>query len=135
MAMLQQILIVIFIVNCFFLVLLILLQSNRSGGMSLFGGGGGQSAFGSGSGDILTKATGVMATIFLVLGLTIAYLGSNKNSKIQSLEKEFVNESPQKNEQNSNSVNIEKKSTIEKNTVPEKNQKVLAPSNKEPVVK
>ncbi len=102
MEILQKVLTILFVVNCFFLVLLILIQSNRSAGMSLFGGGGSQSAFGSSSGDVLTKATGVMTTIFLLLGLTIAWLGTSGSSTIQELQEEFIENEQSENLQGEN---------------------------------
>jgi len=72
MGALSTVLTVVFVIICIVLVLLILLQSNRSGGMSLFGGGGANSAFGSNSGDILTKITGYLAALFLVLSFSLA---------------------------------------------------------------
>ena len=102
MEILQKVLTILFVINCVLLILLILLQSNRSAGMNLFGGGGSQSAFGSSSGNVLTKTTGVMTTVFLLLGLTIAWLGTGGSSKIQELQKEFIEDVPIKDEQNSN---------------------------------
>ena len=89
MEVFQTILHVIFIINCFFLILIILLQSGRSSGMNLFGGGS-QTPFGAGSADVLTKSTGVMAAIFLVLGLFIAYLETSQGSQVEELKQEFA---------------------------------------------
>ena len=97
MEILQKVLTILFVINCVLLILLILMQSNRSAGMNLFGGGGSQSAFGSSSGNVLTKTTGVMATIFLLLGLTIAWLGTGSSSKIQELQKEFFEDEQSSN--------------------------------------
>ena len=104
MEILQKILTVIFIINCILLVIIILLQSNRSAGMSLFGGGGSQSAFGSSSADVLTKTTGVMTAIFLLLGLTIAFLETSGGTEIQELKKEFAQEATQESPSDTDEV-------------------------------
>ena len=88
METLQSILTVIFVINCIFLILIILLQSSRSSGMNLFGGGS-QTPFGASSADVLTKITGVMTSLFLVLGLVIAYLETRGSSQIEELQQEF----------------------------------------------
>lgn len=50
------------------LMLIILLQRGRGGGLAgAFGGLGGQSAFGTKAGDVFTKITVVLATIWVVL--------------------------------------------------------------------
>ncbi len=51
-----------------FLILIILLQRGRGGGLAgAFGGMGGQSAFGTKAGDVFTKITVVVATIWVAL--------------------------------------------------------------------
>ena len=79
MEMLNIILTVFFVIVCIFLILIILVQSNRSAGMGLFGGGS-QSALGSSSGDILTKITGVLAGIFMILALVLAIMKNQANT-------------------------------------------------------
>lgn len=79
MAILSTILTVIFVIVSVFLILIILLQSNRSAGMGLFGGGS-QSAFGSSSGDVLTKTTSVLAALFMLIALGLAFVKSHQYS-------------------------------------------------------
>lgn len=88
MQILGTILTIIFVVVAFILILVIMIQSNRSAGMGLFGGGGSQTAFGSSSADVLTKFTGVMTAIFLVLALTLAFIKS-KGSDAKSIQDEL----------------------------------------------
>ena len=74
MAVLQTILTIVFVIASVFLVFMILIQSNRSAGMGLFGGGASQTAFGSSSGDVLTRITAILAAIFLLLALLMAFM-------------------------------------------------------------
>ena len=56
----------------------ILLQRGRGGGLAgAFGGMGGQSAFGNRAGDVFTKITIVLATVWIVLGCICVLLTSN----------------------------------------------------------
>ena len=89
MAIVYNILLVIFVLNCFLLVLTILLQSSKSSGAGMFGGGN-SSVFGANSGDILVKITSVMVFIFLLLGIILSYLKINTQVDIDSLKKEFL---------------------------------------------
>jgi preprotein translocase subunit SecG len=58
------------------LVVLILLQQGKGAGAS-FGGGASQTVFGaSGSGNFLSRATGLLAAAFFVTSLTLAYFAS-----------------------------------------------------------
>src|SRR3954469_2250672 len=56
----------LFIFVSLFLILLILIQKGRGGGISAaFGGAGGNTAFGSKTGDVLTRATSGVLFLFL----------------------------------------------------------------------
>jgi preprotein translocase subunit SecG len=59
---------------------LVLLQHGKGADMgSGFGGGASGSLFGaSGSANFLSRATAVLATIFFILSLTLAYLATNR---------------------------------------------------------
>jgi preprotein translocase subunit SecG len=51
-----------------FLILLVLIQRGRGGGLAgAFGGMGGQSAFGTKAGDVFTRITIVVATVWILL--------------------------------------------------------------------
>ncbi|NLX58464.1 MAG: preprotein translocase subunit SecG [Phycisphaerae bacterium] len=64
------VLLIAFLVCSLLLILLILIQKGRGAGLAgAFGGGGGQSAFGTRTADILTKATGVLTAVFFLLAL------------------------------------------------------------------
>lgn len=76
---------------------IILLQRGRGGGLAgAFGGMGGQSAFGNRAGDLFTRITVVLATVWIVLGCVCVLLASNsrtRSSKIQEFAAE-VKEAP-----------------------------------------
>ncbi len=78
---------VIFMLLCVLLVVLILLQSDKGAGMGILGGSS-QSAFGSSTADVITKATGVMIALFMLGSLGLATLES---SRIDSLKKDLLN--------------------------------------------
>lgn len=60
----------------------ILLQRGRGGGLAgAFGGMGGQSAFGTKAGDVFTKITIVLATVWIILGCVCVWLTSNSRSE------------------------------------------------------
>ena len=66
-----------YVIVCFFLLLVVLLQQGKGGDIaSAFGGGGSQTAFGArGSATVLSKATTVLGTLFIVGALTLAIIG------------------------------------------------------------
>ena len=74
-------LIVIHFIVTVLLMVVILLQSSKGGGLAgVFGGGGGMGAVfgGRGAASFLSKATTVLATIFLVLALLISCIDKGK---------------------------------------------------------
>ena len=77
---------VIFMLLCVLLVVLILLQSDKGAGMGILGGSS-QSAFGSSTADVITKATGVMIGLFMLGSLGLSTLESNR---VDSLKKELL---------------------------------------------
>ena len=68
-----------------FLICLVLLQSGKGSdlGAALGGGSSSQSVFGTRRGNVLTKATTILATIFMVTSLTITVLKSHPTSIIK----------------------------------------------------
>ena len=72
---------------CLFLLFVILLQQGKGGDIaSAFGGGGGsQTAFGArGSATVLTKATAIFGTLFLVGAFVLGILGQRGTSSLIS---------------------------------------------------
>lgn len=73
----------IFLLTSVFLIFLVLIQSGKGGGgLGAFGGGASQTAFGSSSADVLTKATRYSAIIFIILALTLSFLFAKKQDTI-----------------------------------------------------
>jgi preprotein translocase subunit SecG len=69
---------VIHILVCFFLVIVVLLQSGKAADLAgAFGGMGSQTAFGPrGSATVLSKATTIAATLFMLTSLSLAILAT-----------------------------------------------------------
>jgi preprotein translocase subunit SecG len=74
---------VLHVTVCILLILIVLLQSGKGAEMGVsIGGGGSQTLFGaSGPATILTKITTVIAIIFMVTSLTLAYFSGHKAEK------------------------------------------------------
>ena len=74
-SILQGLLVVVQVLTSALLIGIIFLQKTKGGmGMS-FGGGAGEAIFGSRMGNVLTKSTVILGTIFLVNTTILAYLG------------------------------------------------------------
>ena len=68
------VLLVLFLLCSVLLILLILIQKGRGAGLAgAFGGGGGQSAFGTKTADVLTKATAALTAVFFLLALVTGW--------------------------------------------------------------
>ncbi|MCF6245822.1 MAG: preprotein translocase subunit SecG [Desulfobacula sp.] len=69
------------ITACILLILIVLLQSGKGAEMGVsLGGGAGQTLFGaSGPATLLTKITTVVAIIFMVTSLTLAYMSGHQS--------------------------------------------------------
>ena len=65
-----------YVLSCFLLVLVVLLQQGKGGGIAgAFGGGSSQTAFGARTGaTVLSRATSVLAVLFMVGAILIAIL-------------------------------------------------------------
>ena len=75
--MLYYLLTTLYVLVCLLLLLVILLQQGKGGDMaSAFGGGSSQTAFGArGGATVLTKATTVLAVLFMIGALGLAIIG------------------------------------------------------------
>src|SRR5512137_2568201 len=74
---------VLFLLLCVLLVIVILLQSDKSAGMGILGGSS-QSAFGSSTADVISKATGIMIALFMLGFLGLASLESSRTDSLKS---------------------------------------------------
>jgi preprotein translocase subunit SecG len=72
------VLLVFFVIIAVLLVLLVLVQNEEGDNLGGIFAGGSGSAFGSRSGNILTRATSVLGALFLIVSLSLALLNRSK---------------------------------------------------------
>lgn len=67
----------VYVLVCLLLLLVVLLQQGKGGDIaSAFGGGSSQTAFGArGGATVLSKATAILAALFMVCALALAIIG------------------------------------------------------------
>jgi len=86
MGILSVVLLVFFIIIAVLLVLLVLIQNEEGDSLGGIFAGGSSSAFGSRSGNVLTRATTVIGALFLVISLGLALL--NRTPAGRNVEEE-----------------------------------------------
>jgi preprotein translocase subunit SecG len=74
MGLISIVLLVILVISAVLLVLVVLVQDDQGEGIGGIFGGGSSSAFGSSSGNVLTRFTAALAAIFLVTCFGMAWL-------------------------------------------------------------
>jgi preprotein translocase subunit SecG len=74
MGILSIVLLVFFVIVAILLILLVLIQNEEGDSLGGIFAGGSGSAFGSRSGNVLTRATTVLGTLFLIISLGLALL-------------------------------------------------------------
>ena len=81
MAVLDTLLKIIHVLACLILMFVVLLQQGRGGGLgAAFGGGAASQVFGGrGAGNILTRATAICATTFMLTSVALAYRSSSQD--------------------------------------------------------
>src|SRR5438105_12431752 len=84
--MLTTLLDIVHVFVCGVLMFVVLLQQGKGGGMgAAFGGGAAQQVFGGrGAGNLLTRATGVCAAIFMLTSVSLAYLSSSGDRALKA---------------------------------------------------
>jgi preprotein translocase subunit SecG len=82
--MLYYLIVTIYVLVCFCLIGVILLQQGKGGDIAnAFGGGGSQAVFGARSGaTLLTRATSVLAALFVVLSLVLTAWGQRGTGSV-----------------------------------------------------
>lgn len=78
--MLHNVILIIHVLVAAAVIGLVLIQQGKGADAgAAFGGGASSTVFGSeGSGSFLTRATGILATIFFITSLTLAYLSTEQ---------------------------------------------------------
>lgn len=92
-----SIVLAIHLIIAFVLIVLVLLQHGKGADAGAnFGGGSSQSVFGSGGANtFLLKVTSIIAAIFFITSLTLAYLGAQQAKGYQSVVEKAVSEDVQ----------------------------------------
>jgi preprotein translocase subunit SecG len=75
---------ILFFVVSVLLMVIVLIQPGSSGGMGIFGGGS-QSAFGTKTGNVMTKFTTILAALFLLVSFVLGYLNA-RQGKVETKE-------------------------------------------------
>ena len=73
---------ILYIIICILLILLVLLQQGK-GALGIIGGSS-DTILGSSAGNVLTRITGVLATIFIVGAIVLSVLSSGSKSKMEA---------------------------------------------------
>ena len=82
--MLYYLIVTLYVLICGLLILTILLQQGKGGDIAnAFGGGSSQAVFGARSGaTLLTRATSVLAALFVIGAMTLTVMGSRGTSSV-----------------------------------------------------
>jgi len=80
MGLLSIVLLAIFAIAALLMILVIMLQDDQGEGIGGLFGGGSSSAFGSRSGNILTRFTSILGAIFIVGAFALAWLNRTPES-------------------------------------------------------
>lgn len=74
MAIIGTLLLVIFVLSAILLIIIVMMQDEQGDGLGGIFGGGSGAAFGSRSGNILTKTTSILGAIFILSSLGNAWI-------------------------------------------------------------
>jgi preprotein translocase subunit SecG len=87
MALLYYLIIFLHVVACLFLIAVVLLQQGKGQDLaSAFGGGGTQTAFGPrGSATVLSRATTILAGVFMVTSLTLSLMRPTRSGVLDQV--------------------------------------------------
>jgi preprotein translocase subunit SecG len=82
--MLHYLIVTLYVITCGLLIITILLQQGKGGDIAnAFGGGSSQAVFGARSGaTLLTRATSVLAALFVIFALTLTVMGTRGTSSV-----------------------------------------------------
>ena len=101
-----SIILTIHIIIAFLLIVLVLMQHGKGADAGAnFGGSSSQTLFGSGgSATFLSRMTAIMATLFFITSLTLAYIASQQAKGYQSVVKEAPVQTSQESKQDDSPV-------------------------------
>lgn len=91
MAVINVLLLVFFVIVSILLILLVLIQNEDGDSLGGIFAGGSSSAFGSRSGNVLTRATTILGTLFLVISLSLALINRTPVSTVERTAREQQN--------------------------------------------
>jgi preprotein translocase subunit SecG len=96
MAFLYYLIIFLHVVACLFLIAVVLLQQGKGQDLaSAFGGGGTQTAFGPrGSATVLSRATTILAGLFMVTSLSLSLLRPTRSGVLDQVPAAVATPSP-----------------------------------------
>jgi preprotein translocase subunit SecG len=88
MAFLYYLVISVHVIACLFLIAIVLLQQGKGQDLaSAFGGGGSQTAFGPrGSATVLSRATTILAALFMITSLSLSVMKSGRSSVLDQVQ-------------------------------------------------
>ncbi|GHV94969.1 hypothetical protein AGMMS50293_12890 [Spirochaetia bacterium] len=93
MTILSTVLLVFFVIVAVLLILLVLIQNEEGDSLGGIFAGGSGSAFGSRSGNVLTRATTVLGALFLIISLGLALINRTPGgSGVESAGRELSSE-------------------------------------------
>jgi preprotein translocase subunit SecG len=81
MGILSVVLLVFFVISAILLILLVLIQNEEGDSLGGIFAGGSGSAFGSRSGNVLTRTTSVLGALFLIISLGLALLSRTPSGR------------------------------------------------------
>jgi len=94
MAVAGVVLLVFFVIVSVLLVLMVLVQTEEGSGLGGIFGGGSGSAFGSRSGNVLTRTTTVLGTLFLIISLGLALINRAPRTGVEAEAMEIFGDIP-----------------------------------------
>jgi preprotein translocase subunit SecG len=93
MGVLSVVLLALFIIAAVLLILLVLVQNEEGDSLGGIFAGGSSSAFGSRSGNVLTRATSILGAIFLALSFGLALINRTPDGAgVESVGRELASE-------------------------------------------
>jgi len=96
MAFLYYLIISVHIIACLLLIAIVLLQQGKGQDLaSAFGGGGSQTAFGPrGSATVLSRATTILAALFMITSLSLSVLKPGRSSVLDQVPETVATPAP-----------------------------------------